>query len=197
MIINVGTKQGLSAITQVNVTFEDTLNLMAIALLAANNGECSIISNDNWKFAIIDAKNNLLIGKAQKTDKWEVGCSPNVIMNALLGLNSYVNISQKADKAETLAGYGIKDAKIENGYITLGDKTLFPVIHQDLYGMTTLASLSGIIGTHSLIDNYEWDFVIVDSQDYVLFGKRKSGSYVISPNLINNINTFFQVYLNS
>lgn len=42
-------------------------------------------------------------------------------------------ITKKADKATTLAGYGIEDAKIEGGVITLGDNTITPLTkHQDL-----------------------------------------------------------------
>lgn len=36
-------------------------------------------------------------------------------------------ISQKADKSTTLSGYGIEDAKIENGTITLGENTITPL----------------------------------------------------------------------
>ncbi len=42
-------------------------------------------------------------------------------------------IGKKADKATTLAGYGIADAKIVNGVITLGANTITPLTeHQDL-----------------------------------------------------------------
>lgn len=42
-------------------------------------------------------------------------------------------ISNKADKANTIAGYGITDAKISNGVITLGSATITPLTsHQSL-----------------------------------------------------------------
>lgn len=42
-------------------------------------------------------------------------------------------IGKKADKATTLAGYGITDAKIANGVITLGSSTITPITsHQSL-----------------------------------------------------------------
>lgn len=42
-------------------------------------------------------------------------------------------ISNKADKANTIAGYGITDAKISNGVITLGSTTITPLTsHQSL-----------------------------------------------------------------
>ena len=37
------------------------------------------------------------------------------------------DISGKADAATTLAGYGITDAKIENGVITLGSNSITPL----------------------------------------------------------------------
>ena len=45
------------------------------------------------------------------------------------------DIANKADAATTLAGYGITDAKIENGVITLGSNTITPLTsHQDISG---------------------------------------------------------------
>lgn len=44
-------------------------------------------------------------------------------------------LSGKADSATTLAGYGITDAKIESGTITLGSNTITPLTsHQDISG---------------------------------------------------------------
>lgn len=42
-------------------------------------------------------------------------------------LTAHQDISGKADKATTLAGYGITDAKISNGTITLGSNTITPL----------------------------------------------------------------------
>lgn len=42
-------------------------------------------------------------------------------------------LDKKADKATTIAGYGITDAKIEGGVITLGEQTITPITeHQSL-----------------------------------------------------------------
>ena len=50
-------------------------------------------------------------------------------------ITSHQDISGKADAATTLAGYGITDAKIANGVITLGDNTITPLTsHQDISG---------------------------------------------------------------
>lgn len=50
-------------------------------------------------------------------------------------LQEHQDISGKADAATTLAGYGITDAKIENGVITLGENTITPLTsHQDISG---------------------------------------------------------------
>lgn len=42
-------------------------------------------------------------------------------------ITSHQDISGKADKATTLSGYGITDAKIDNGVITLGSNTITPL----------------------------------------------------------------------
>ena len=50
-------------------------------------------------------------------------------------ITSHQDISGKADAATTLAGYGITDAKIESGVITLGSSTITPLTsHQDISG---------------------------------------------------------------
>jgi hypothetical protein len=50
-------------------------------------------------------------------------------------ITSHQDISGKADVATTLAGYGITDAKIESGVITLGSSTITPLTsHQDISG---------------------------------------------------------------
>lgn len=57
------------------------------------------------------------------------------------------DISGKADSATTLAGYGITDAKIENGVITLGSNTITPLTaHQSLSNYVTLNSAQTITG---------------------------------------------------
>ena len=66
------------------------------------------------------------------------------------GANNYSLIadgrwkSQKADKATTLAGYGITDAKIANGTITLGSNSITPLTsHQTLPTLSRTISGSG------------------------------------------------------
>ena len=54
--------------------------------------------------------------------------------------------ANKADKATTLAGYGIRDAKIENGIITLGDASIAPLTqHQNISGKQDKIAASGIL----------------------------------------------------
>lgn len=53
-----------------------------------------------------------------------------------LGLAAASDLTNKADKATTLAGYGITDAKIVSGTITLGSQSITPLTqHQDLSGI--------------------------------------------------------------
>ena len=47
--------------------------------------------------------------------------------NEITPLTTHQDISGKADKATTLAGYGITDAKIANGVITLGSDSITPL----------------------------------------------------------------------
>jgi hypothetical protein len=58
-----------------------------------------------------------------------------------LGLASAADVATKADAATTLAGYGITDAKISNGVITLGSNTITPLTqHQDISGKADKAT---------------------------------------------------------
>lgn len=57
-------------------------------------------------------------------------------------LTSHQDISGKADKATTLAGYGITDAKIGSGTITLGSNTITPLTSSSTL---SAAKLSGAI----------------------------------------------------
>lgn len=61
-------------------------------------------------------------------------------LSEYLVANEYVtqsDITGKADKATTLAGYGITDAKISDGVITLGGNTITPLTaHQTIYDLT-------------------------------------------------------------
>ena len=69
------------------------------------------------------------------------------------GANNYSLIadgrwkSQKADKAATLAGYGITDAKIANGTITLGSNTIAPLT-EDSVKFVSSASRSADIAAN-------------------------------------------------
>lgn len=57
-------------------------------------------------------------------------------------------VTNKADKATTLAGYGITDAKIEGGKITLGNQTITPLTqHQSLANYLTTAAASSTYAT--------------------------------------------------
>lgn len=59
-------------------------------------------------------------------------------------LTTHQDISGKADKATTLAGYGITDAKIESGTITLGSNTITPLTSSSTLNA---AKLSGAISS--------------------------------------------------
>lgn len=59
-------------------------------------------------------------------------------------LTSHQDISDKANKATTLAGYGITDAKIANGSITLGSNTITPLTaHQSLADYAKTVTTTG------------------------------------------------------
>ena len=71
--------------------------------------------------------------------------------NEITPLTTHQDISGKADKATTLAGYGITDAKIANGVITLGSDSITPLtFHQDISGKVNTSAVGAANGVASL-----------------------------------------------
>ena len=68
----------------------------------------------------------------------------NFTTSSQVGAAIDAKIANKADKATTLAGYGIIDAKISNGVITLGTETITPLTsHQSLDSYYTKDEVDG------------------------------------------------------
>jgi len=90
--------------------------------------------------SIAQSTNNLdkaIINRGYSTTNW--------VSEELASLASAVD-ETKADKATTLAGYGITDAKIQDGVITLGGNTITPLTqHQSLAAYSTTAQMNTAI----------------------------------------------------
>lgn len=87
--------------------------------------------SDNTKVDYI--KNKPTIPAAQIQSDWNQSSSSSA--DYIKNKPTIPDISSKADKATTLAGYGITDAKIVSGVITLGSDTITPLTsHQDISG---------------------------------------------------------------
>ena len=68
----------------------------------------------------------------------------NFTTSTQVGTAIDAKIANKADKAATLAGYGITDAKISDGVITLGTETITPLTsHQSLDNYYTKDEVDG------------------------------------------------------
>lgn len=82
-------------------------------------------------------------------------------------LQTHQDISGKADKATTLAGYGITDAKIANGVITLGNQTIIPITsHQDISGKVDKVTGKGLsTNDYSAADKAKVDALVYADTD--------------------------------
>lgn len=70
-------------------------------------------------------------------------------------------VDGKADKATTLAGYGITDAKIENGTVSIGGKSITPLTeHQSLAAYAKTADVIAVID--GCVKQTEMDLTIQD-----------------------------------
>ena len=105
--------------------------------LTTEEAQTTYVTNEhaNATYVTETEVNNIVYGQPTKPED-----APTVVTteNLTTTLASYPTTTQvtqqittategKADKATTLAGYGITDAKIEGGTITLGDQTLTPL----------------------------------------------------------------------
>lgn len=81
-------------------------------------------------------------GTEYATQKW-VTDQAYLQENALTDYATKSEVNAKADSATTLAGYGITDAKIEGGTITLGNQSLTPLASTALNGYATESWVNG------------------------------------------------------
>lgn len=88
-----------------------------------------------------------------------------------------VELAKKADKATTLAGYGIADAKIEDGVITLGENTITPLTqHQDISGKADKATTLVGYGITDAYTKTETDTAITNAiAGYLLYEELTDG----------------------
>lgn len=105
------------------------------------------------------ADGDKIINKLNEVFAFLAGVSSDDKLNAIL--------SEKADKSTTLEGYGITDAKIEDGTVTLGAQSITPLTeHQSLaaYAKTSdmNAALAGKLDSSDVtaITNAEIDALI-------------------------------------
>nr|DAY12439.1 MAG TPA: hypothetical protein [Caudoviricetes sp.] len=94
--------------------------------------------NPATKTLTLDKFKGALIGNADSSTKAEQDSDGN---NIITTYSTKTELAEKANKATTLAGYGITDAKILNGEISLGGNKIKPLTqHQDLSAYAKLAS---------------------------------------------------------
>lgn len=102
------------------------------------NGQIEGVATQEWVeeqgYATSGHTHKVKINGQEKT----IAASGGTAVDLGTYLTKHQDISGKADKATTLAGYEITDAKIENGVITLGKNTITPLTsHQSLAAYAT------------------------------------------------------------
>ena len=90
--------------------------------------------------------------------------------------------TNKADKATSLAGYGITDAKIENGVITLGSNSITPLTsHQDISGKVNTSAVGAANGVCPLNSSSKIDSAYLPSYvDDVIEAYARTGQTALS-----------------
>lgn len=90
----------------------------------------------------------------------------------------------KADKATTLAGYGITDANIANGVITLGSNSITPLTsHQDISGKVNTSAVGAANGVCPLNASSKIDSTYLPSYvDDVIEAYARTGQTALSQN---------------
>lgn len=132
------------------------------------------------------------IASATQLGGVKVGAGLSVTENGVLsatggGTADAVEWNNVLDKPTTIAGYGITDAKIENGTITLGDQTITPLISAPV---TSVNSKTGaVVLTANDVGALPADTVIPTVNDATLTIRRNSvdvGSF--TANSANDVN---------
>lgn len=101
--------------------------------------------------AIADGNGNTITSTYAKTSA--IPTKVSQLANDEGYLTSHQDISGKANKATTLAGYGITDANITNGKITLGDNSITPLTqHQSLAEYVKSTDLAAVATSGSYTD---------------------------------------------
>lgn len=90
--------------------------------------------------------------------------------------------TNKADKATTLAGYGITDANIANGVITLGSNSITPLTsHQDISGKVNISAVGAANGVCPLNASSKIDSTYLPSYvDDVIEAYARTGQTALS-----------------
>lgn len=100
-------------------------------------GDAYVFDGTNW---ILQLNHNKIIPIDEELDGESTNPVENrAVASAFVGMAQRVtNLSNnKADKSTTLSGYGITDANINNGIITLGSQTITPVQAVSGKGLST------------------------------------------------------------
>ena len=146
--------QGLKTKYVANVAYDSaagkitkTVNGVASDILSLSTLKTDMALNNVGNFKAVSTIASQGLTNAEKTNARE---------NIGAGTSSFGgSFSDLTNKPTTLAGYGITDAKIENGTITLGSDTITPLItHQDISGKADKATtLAGYGITDAKIEN--------------------------------------------
>jgi len=112
-----------SSATEVNTAISDVYDKLGSGFTGDNTVTSVIESNERVTAAALnDLKDNKLDASAYTPadlSQYWTSAQTSAAINS--------SVSGKADVATTLGGYGITDAKIENGVITLGSNTITPL----------------------------------------------------------------------
>ena len=113
------------------------------------NIPASMTENNNGQGLVYDYTQNRWVNKTLFT---AMGYANNVLSVTISGVTKTVTIqagttsidwANITSKPTTIAGYGITDAKIENGTITLGANSITPLVANDIADMATKTWVSG------------------------------------------------------
>ena len=169
----------VTAQSDTSASWNDTSIVTGVSIGKDDAGHITSLSVDSIKFPSLPTKTDIGLGNVENTalSTWKgsanlstVGTITSGIWNGDALTSDYIGnhthtsvditdldttLSSKADKATTLSGYGITDAKIENGKITLGSTTIIPLTsHQDISGKVDKVDGKGL-STNDFSDDYK------------------------------------------
>ena len=148
----------------------DSRTFAFIVALATHMGSWNISDNSEFKCAITDSENKVILAK-NNSNEWILGDNIDTLLDGILS-------TDLTSVEKTLADFNITDAYTKDEIDSIcNDTTALFDNSFTTKNSLMLAAIFNIISSNisvSVVENYEWKWVLMDSDNKVLLGIREN-----------------------